>query len=132
MAYPGAEPEPRHPAFPEAEPERAPAAVLLVQVRDCRCVLLDYSRLILAEYLRNARPSGEPGAGDAFLKWLLTNLTNTQRCAWVSITPEGNRGFEEFPDRPDLAGFDDDDRKFVAVALVSAMYGIFNQGGLGT
>ena len=37
----------------------------------------------------------------------------------VTITPHEQRGFEEFPDDPELARFDRDDRKFVAVALAS-------------
>ena len=35
------------------------------------------------------------------------------------MAPNDARGFEEFPGAPSLAGFDMDDRKFVAVALAS-------------
>lgn len=35
----------------------------------------------------------------------------------MTLTPDPDRGFREFPDDPELAGFDWDDRKFVAVAL---------------
>ncbi|MCY4369822.1 MAG: hypothetical protein OXF41_10520 [bacterium] len=37
----------------------------------------------------------------------------------VTITCDPHRGFVEFPQDPRLAGFDPDDRKFVAVAVAS-------------
>lgn len=37
----------------------------------------------------------------------------------VRITEHPERGFENFPDDPELDDFDQDDRKFVAVALAS-------------
>ncbi len=82
-------------------------------------LVLDDKWLILKEYMANLRPSGQPGSGDAFLKWVLTNHTNPDRCEFVSITPTGGASadFEEFPRRPGLAGFHGDDRKFVAVAM---------------
>jgi len=44
----------------------------------------------------------------------------------VSITPIGNsecpESFSEFPDNPELEGFDHSDRKFVAVAIASRVY----------
>ena len=46
------------------------------------------------------------------------NWTNPERCDLVEITlVDGLKiNFEEFPDDPALADFDDDDRKFIAVA----------------
>ena len=79
---------------------------------------LDDQRRIIDEYRRQLNPSGQPGFGDAFLKWVEINWTNPEQCDLVSITlvagPKIN--FEEFPDDPALADFDDDDRKFIAVA----------------
>jgi len=75
--------------------------------------------LILGEYRRNLSPSGQPGSGDAFFKWLWNNQGNHDHCRRVNITPHDNRGFAEFPDDPELEPFDNDDRKFVAVALAS-------------
>ena len=85
-------------------------------------IVLDDGNRILGEYLRNLFRSGQSGAGDVFLKWVLTNHFNTSRCERVPITPKQADGesFEEFPDDPDLAGFHDDDRKFVAVAVASS------------
>ena len=80
-------------------------------------LVLDDTWTILGEYMRNLRSSGEPGAGDRFLLWLLRNK-NTQ-CDLVTITPiDGSENaFEEFPDDPELDGFDPDDQKFIAVAI---------------
>lgn len=80
-------------------------------------IVLDDSWLILREYQANLRSSGQPGVGDAFLKWVLLNWASASRCCLVSVTPCGDKMFEEFPDAPELSGFDPDDRKFVAVAL---------------
>ncbi len=63
---------------------------------------------IIGEYKRNLRESGEPGDGDAFLKWLLSNVMNSLRCDFVEPA--------DFPDDPRLAAFDLADRKFVTVA----------------
>jgi hypothetical protein len=93
----------------------------LIDMRDHHRMLLDEQGLILDEYRRNLRPSGQPGPGDAFFKWLWDNQGHLDHCRQVSITPMkgGSRGFEEFPDDPDLAKFDLEDRKFAAVAIAS-------------
>jgi hypothetical protein len=82
-------------------------------------IVLDNGWLILTEYQNNVNESGQPGLGDAFLKWLLQNMWNPERCEQVHITPIGDNSFAEFPTDPDLAHFDRSDRKFVAVALTS-------------
>ena len=81
-------------------------------------LVLDDQWEILDEYIRNLRPSGEPGAGDRFLLWVLRNQYG--RCDLVPITPINNSEteFQEFPTDPALNGFDRDDRKFIAVARV--------------
>ena len=78
---------------------------------------LDDQRRIINEYRRQLNPSGQPGFGDAFLKWVEINWTNPEWCDLVEITPVAGPkiNFEEFPDDPDLDDFDDDDRKFIAV-----------------
>ena len=79
-------------------------------------LVLDNRWIILSEYIRNLRSSGEPGAGDRFLLWLLRN--KDKQCDLVSITPidDSENEFEEFPDDPALDEFDLADRKFIAVA----------------
>jgi hypothetical protein len=99
-------------------------ATCIETLRDLRenwRLLLDDQGLVLDEYRRNLSPSGQPGPGDAFFKWLWSNQGNPEHCRQVAITPIRNdrRSFEEFPDDPDLAGFDPSDRKFVAVSIAS-------------
>ena len=86
-------------------------------VRGEEKLVLDNGWIILGEYLRNLRSTGEPGAGDSFLRWILMNKDD--RCDLIHITPVAGseNEFEEFPDDPALADFDPDDRKFIAVAV---------------
>lgn len=92
----------------------------LRQIQAGRLVLLlDKGNEIFQEYQRHLHPSGKPGSGDLFFKWLWRNRYNDEYCRQISITPHDRREFEEFPDDPDLRSFDRDDRKFVAVALAS-------------
>ena len=79
---------------------------------------LDDQRRIIDEYRNKLNPDGQPGVGDAFLKWVEVNWANPNRCVRVPITPIENSETEyiEFPDDPELQEFDPDDRKFIAVA----------------
>jgi hypothetical protein len=81
-------------------------------------LVLDDGWRIIREYLDHLQPAGQPGVGDAFLKWVLTNWANPQRCELVTITPvnHSDTDFREFPSDAELEGFDRSDRKFVAVA----------------
>jgi hypothetical protein len=82
-------------------------------------LVLDDGWRILKEYMANLRSDGQPGPGDAFLKWVHTNYSNPDRCELVRITPSDSSetDFEEFPTDPELRNFDLSDRKFIAVAL---------------
>jgi hypothetical protein len=91
----------------------------LLSIQKCSCLLLDGCGLILEEYRQHLSPSGQPGLGDAFFKWVWNNQGNVLQCRLVDITPDDKRGFAEFPDDPGLERFDKSDRKFVAVALAS-------------
>jgi len=82
-------------------------------------IVIDNRWLILNEYKNKVNQTGQPGIGDAFLKWVLTNQANFKRCEQVGINPLKDSSFAEFPDDPELAKFDQSDRKFVAVALAS-------------
>ncbi len=88
---------------------------------DQRRLVIDDNWHILGEYQHNLCSTGQPGVGDAFLRWVLTNRANPCRCELVHITPlnvhQDHQSFAEFPNTPDLQGFDRSDRKFVAVAL---------------
>lgn len=80
-------------------------------------VVIDSGFRILAEYDKQSYLK-RPGPGKAFLKWLLQNRANTDHCIQVDLTETDANplDFEEFPDHTGLTDFDDDDRKFVAVA----------------
>lgn len=82
-------------------------------------VCLDSGDRILAEYRNNLSMSGQPGVGDRFLLWVHQNQYNSNVCERVILSKHSVRGFNEFPDNPELAKFDPSDRKFVSVALAS-------------
>src|ERR1700730_3718326 len=72
-------------------------------------IVLDDAMHILSEYMKNLNMDGEPGVGDAFMKWVWSIQADESRCERVSLTIIGN-DFAEFPDDPDLADFDRADR----------------------
>jgi hypothetical protein len=107
-------------------PQASPSCVLacvdaLSRIRSAGRVVLDTSLLILDEYRRQLSPSGQPGLGDAFYKWVWQNQGNPDCCEWVDIHQRRGAAedFEEFPRDPALCQFDRDDRKFVAVVRAS-------------
>ena len=78
-------------------------------------LVLDAGDEIFDEYRQNLAMSGMPGIGDGFMKWVHDHRWTIPEGDRVTITPEGD-SYLEFPDHPDLAGFDPSDRKFVATA----------------
>lgn len=103
---------------PQATPACRLACAQQLQHTQTQAILvLDDRFYILKEYQNKVSPTGQPGVGDAFLKWILTNRTNPHHCHQVSITPTPDGSFKEFPPNPDLQGFDPSDHKFVATAL---------------
>lgn len=84
-------------------------------------VLLDLGGEILAEYQRNVNRDYPLGVMATFFVELQSNLGVPDRCRQVILNPNADRVYDEFPDDPELAAFDLNDRKFVAVALASAM-----------
>ena len=90
----------------------------LEQITDDEMKLaLDKEGRIIDEYQRLERLD-RFSMGFRFYRWIALNRENRDRCDVVSITPvDGPKiNFEEFPNDPDLDDFDDDDRKFIAVA----------------
>ena len=77
---------------------------------------LDDEFLILREYQNKTLPKKGNRPGDAFVKWALNNRCNVKVVDQVTLRQHGERGFESFPNDPELANFDSPDRKFVAVA----------------
>lgn len=84
-------------------------------------VFIDHGGRIVAEYRANLSARGQPGPGDAFLKWLLTNEWGGEKVTRVAITPtaEDDEDFEELP-KPTGTTYDRSDRKFLAVAAAVA------------
>ncbi|TQE99084.1 MAG: hypothetical protein FKY71_10445 [Spiribacter salinus] len=89
-------------------------------VSKTKTLAVDEAWEIVKEYMRHLKQEGQPGVGDAFLKWVLTNHANPKRCVKVVIRRCEARGdpvdYREFPDHEGLAGFDPSDKKFVAVS----------------
>jgi hypothetical protein len=104
----------------QASPECVKNCTLrLRQLTTNGILVLDDKWLILKEYRANLVSDGQPGVGDAFLKWVLTNYRNPNVCELVTITPKNSSemDFEEFPSDSALNNFDPTDKKFIAVAL---------------
>lgn len=80
------------------------------------CLVLDAGNEIFDEYAHKLSRSGQPGFGDAFLKWVHDTRWSLPESNRVAITKTGKNSYEEFPDNTDLANFDSSDRKFIAVA----------------
>jgi hypothetical protein len=103
---------------PQANPACVQSCIQLLQkIKIAGILVIDDTWLIIKEYKRDVSQTGQPGVGDAFLKWLLVNQATPQHCERITITPTGENQFAEFPDDPDLEKFDPSDRKFVAVVL---------------
>jgi hypothetical protein len=86
-------------------------------------VVIDAHGEILAQYWRHCSYRGGPGVGDEFFLWLHENQAVAKCCEAVRLRRRGKNpdaDFEAFPDDPAFAGFDNDDRVFVAAAGASA------------
>jgi hypothetical protein len=81
-------------------------------------VFIDDGRRILKEYRANLGASGQPGPGDAFFKWLLTNEWSPSKVTHVTITTRAGDpdDFVELPKPRGGVEYDRSDCKFLAVA----------------
>lgn len=107
----------------------APPACVVASARALQSVManghvfIDDGGRIVAEYRANLNANkGQPGPGDAFLKWLLTHEWGGEKVTRVTITPtaEDDEDFEELPRPPADILYDRSDRKFLAVAAAPA------------
>jgi hypothetical protein len=81
-------------------------------------LVIDDKWLIIQEYKKVLNEEDKLRVGNLFLKWVLRNRENIQKCEKVSITQISENVFAEFPNADTaLEKFDPSDRKFVAVAL---------------
>lgn len=92
-------------------------AQALLAIKNEGRIALDEARKIIREYQGYAKPKNvQTEPGDAFMKWLLQNMANKERCDLIKLVDHAQRGFESFPDDERLSEFDPSDRMFVAVA----------------
>jgi hypothetical protein len=91
---------------------------LLREVTESGHLVLDREGRIFAEYLRYLSLSGEPGVGDAFMRWVNDHQHDEKLCTRIPLTIKSDQKIVEFPARSALAGFDPSDEKFVAIAAV--------------
>jgi hypothetical protein len=87
-------------------------------------LFIDNGGQIVEEYRANLSAKGQPGPGDAFLKWLLTNEWGGRRVTRVPLTakPADPSDFVELPAPPTGIRYDPSDRKFLAVAAADATH----------
>ena len=95
---------------PQASPACVDTCISRIEgiMRGEEKLVIDNRWIIIREYMRNLRSSGEPGTGDRFLLWLLQNKDT--KCDLVPITPIDGlvNEFEEFPDDSAIwTNFDD-------------------------
>jgi hypothetical protein len=92
---------------------------LLTKITEGKRVAVDEGGEILAEYTRVLRRAATPGIATKLAKALVSQQFNDSICHRVSITPtEDPAGsYEEVP--ASLSNFDNDDQKFIAVALAT-------------
>lgn len=93
-----------------------PCIEMLNHIKSGNCKLvLDDGYEIINEYQHKLNPKYQKGVGDAFLKWVFSNLRNAKVIDLVHITSDAD-SYREFPRHADLHGFDPSDRKFIATA----------------
>jgi predicted nucleic acid-binding protein len=80
-------------------------------------IVIDDMGLLIDEYANKLNPSGRPGVGDAFFKYLRNYQYSSDKIHRVKITSikDEARGFEELPENQ----VDKSDRKFLATAVVA-------------
>lgn len=92
--------------------------VIQVLIDSATILVLDEDDRIVSEYGNKLNPSGQPGVGDRFLRWVYQNGWNEEQCERRPLTcqDEDEQVFGEFPEHEALQEFDISDRKFVATA----------------
>ncbi|MEW1640512.1 hypothetical protein [Streptomyces sp. NPDC091219] len=96
------------------ENTRSAACVLsctnfLVELMSTRSVVIDLHWEVLGEYMHLLRSAGQPGIGDAFLKWVLTNQANPNKVTRLEISGH------KLPD--EIESFDPADHKWLLLGL---------------
>lgn len=100
----------------------------LKAIMDKGRIAIDDDFEILTEYQNKTTPHRGKRPGDIFVKWVLRNNRNAQRCDAVPLKKDNAGKYEIFPNDPELLHFDDPDRKFVVVALSHSQHPPILQG----
>jgi hypothetical protein len=79
-------------------------------------VVLDDEGEVLAKYRSKLSGRGQPGAGDAFLKFVSENQYNSAKVVRLSLPRDREGEYTDFPSDAALRTFDKSDRVFVALA----------------
>lgn len=82
-------------------------------------LVMDDGFELFDEYRRQLSLKGQPGIGDAFVKWIHDHQWKPSHVERVCITKNGET-YDQFPEHEGLYDFDHADRKFVAVANAHA------------
>ena len=90
---------------------RENAIKFLQHVREAGIVLLDREGAIRQEYRKSLRPSGQPGVGDRFYRGILDRRNIEEIDLLVK-----DGVYQDLPQEIVDARFDEDDRKFAALA----------------
>lgn len=87
------------------------------QVMEKGCVVIDEDGEVLAEYgnklCHNPR---EPGIGHAFLQWVTNHQGDPSKVLRISLTPEKNGSYRQFPRGYGIDSINKGDHKFIALA----------------
>ena len=81
-------------------------------------LVLDIDNEIYNEYRNNLKTHGQDNVATQFLLWVQRNLTlrSGSHIELCKIHKLGEGIYTEFPESPDLDGFDPPDRKFIALS----------------
>jgi hypothetical protein len=77
-------------------------------------IIVDADGAMMEEYRRYCEPKGQPGVGDRFFREILMNYEG--RVDRIPLPKNVDGEYIDFPNDPELADFDPDDRKFAAAA----------------
>lgn len=88
----------------------------LIRAQASSTVLMDSGDEIRAEYTRALRVGTPPQLGAQFLIHIYREQWNSQFVRHVELEKSVEGEFADFPNAPEIAGFDRSDRKFAALA----------------
>lgn len=107
------------PLAPQANEECVASCIaFLNKVRKRGIVVIDQQGEVISRYGRHLERRGQPGVGDAFYKYLVERQYQGKRVKSVDLESNGP-DYLSFPNDPDLADLDRNDRIYVALAIAA-------------